>query len=258
MNSFLFKQLRENWSNFIIEPGIDRFNIDINERFQFLKYFEGSDIAYTIINNISFEIEHYSKIFFEVLGLDENEFKKYRMATFTEAVPKNQASFFTLLPKYFQEYWQGVDSDIRHDIIRTTAGLSFNHKEKGLIRLILQTYILEVNSFQAPTYLFILFHNVTYMMKDDFYWIRFANLDKTGNVLVYHDGFKEVLKDDIISCREKEILELIIDSKSPEEIADILFISKNTVNNHRQNMLNRTGVKDTTALIDLCRLCHVI
>jgi DNA-binding CsgD family transcriptional regulator len=37
-----------------------------------------------------------------------------------------------------------------------------------------------------------------------------------------------------------------------------LFISPNTVNNHRQNMLNRLGVRDTTALVQLCKTCGII
>ena len=75
--------------------------------------------------------------------------------------------------------------------------------------------------------------------------------------MVYHSDLNITLKGDILSVREKEILRLIIEGKSTNEIAKKLFISRITVNNHRQNMLNRVGVKDTTGLIILMKLCGI-
>ena len=50
----------------------------------------------------------------------------------------------------------------------------------------------------------------------------------------------------ILSEREKEILRLIGSGKPSKEIADLLFISKNTVSRHRQNILNKLQVKNST------------
>jgi DNA-binding CsgD family transcriptional regulator len=258
MKSFLFSQLRERWSNFINEPKTPKFDIDSFIKFSHLKYLENNGFAYALLNNVSFEIEHCSENFYDVLGLDEINFKRNGTSEFIEAIDRNQSNYFILLPHFFEEYWQNMASEKRKDIIRKTIGLNFKHNQKGIIRLAIQTHILEVNSLQAPTYLFVIYQDITYLMKDDFYWLRFAHLDKTEKVLVYHDGYKEVLKDDIISPREKEILKLIVEGKSTDEIADSLFISRITVNNHRQNMLNRVGAKDTTGLITISKICQLV
>ena len=50
----------------------------------------------------------------------------------------------------------------------------------------------------------------------------------------------------ILSEREKEILRLIGSGKPSKEIADLLFISKNTVSRHLQNILNKLQVKNST------------
>ncbi len=257
MKSFLFSQLRDRWRNFINEPKTEKFDIDLFIKFSHLKYLENNGFAYAVLNNISFEIEHFSDNFFDVLGLDETNFERYGTSEFIESVHKKQSNYFTILPHFFAEYWQNMASEKRKDIIRKTIGLNFSHQQKGIIRLAIQTHILEVNSLQAPTYLLVIYNDISYMMKDDFYWIRFSNVDKTGKVMVYHDAYKELLKDDILSPREKEILRLIIVGKTTDEIADTLFISRITVNNHRQNMLNRMGVKDTTGLISLSKLCEL-
>ncbi|KQT16966.1 histidine kinase [Chryseobacterium sp. Leaf404] len=49
-----------------------------------------------------------------------------------------------------------------------------------------------------------------------------------------------------LSVREKEILKMIQDGKRSKEIADLLFISINTVNRHRQNILEKLRVGNMT------------
>jgi DNA-binding CsgD family transcriptional regulator len=63
-------------------------------------------------------------------------------------------------------------------------------------------------------------------------------------VASYYSSAKEIL-----SSREKEILKLIIDGKTSEEIALILFISKHTVNSHRKNILRKSNCKTNSELI---------
>ncbi|WP_310558882.1 response regulator transcription factor [Flavobacterium sp.] len=57
-------------------------------------------------------------------------------------------------------------------------------------------------------------------------------------------------KDNIIlSSREKEILRLIGEGKSSQDIADHLCISKNTVDSHRKNILKKMSIYGKTDLI---------
>lgn len=56
----------------------------------------------------------------------------------------------------------------------------------------------------------------------------------------------EVENHNFLSSREKEILLLIQTGQRSKEIADILFISVNTVNRHRQNILEKMRVSNTT------------
>ncbi len=52
-----------------------------------------------------------------------------------------------------------------------------------------------------------------------------------------------------LSKREKEILLKICEGLSNQEIADVLFISKRTVDKHRANLLSKTNSKNTASLI---------
>ena len=52
-----------------------------------------------------------------------------------------------------------------------------------------------------------------------------------------------------ISERENEIITLIAEGHTNEEIADKLFLSKHTVNTHRKNIMNKLGVKNTAGIV---------
>ncbi|WP_031456953.1 LuxR C-terminal-related transcriptional regulator [Flavobacterium chungangense] len=53
-----------------------------------------------------------------------------------------------------------------------------------------------------------------------------------------------------LTQREKEILQLLIQGKSTQEISEILFLSFLTVQTHRRNMLNKFQVKNAVELIN--------
>jgi DNA-binding NarL/FixJ family response regulator len=52
-----------------------------------------------------------------------------------------------------------------------------------------------------------------------------------------------------LSAREQEILQLVADGLTTAEIAEKLFTSPRTVETHRQNIMEKTGAKNTAALI---------
>ncbi len=52
-----------------------------------------------------------------------------------------------------------------------------------------------------------------------------------------------------LSKREVEVLKLIAEGYTNHEIADKLFTSRRTVEGHRQNLIEKTGVKNSAALI---------
>ncbi len=67
------------------------------------------------------------------------------------------------------------------------------------------------------------------------------------NSFIDHDQVKFI--DQNFSERELEVLKLVSAGLTNEEIAEQLFLSKRTIESHRRNMLNKTGLNNTAALI---------
>jgi DNA-binding CsgD family transcriptional regulator len=61
-----------------------------------------------------------------------------------------------------------------------------------------------------------------------------------------------------LTDREKEMVRLLAQGKESKEIGSLLLISPHTVDNHRRNMINKIGVRDTTGLIQICRMVGII
>lgn len=72
-----------------------------------------------------------------------------------------------------------------------------------------------------------------------------ASMIKNLNYTFHSDQKIEV----DLSPRELEILHLIADGMTNAEIADKIFTSKRTVESHRKNLIDKTGTKNTAALI---------
>jgi DNA-binding NarL/FixJ family response regulator len=52
-----------------------------------------------------------------------------------------------------------------------------------------------------------------------------------------------------LSPREREVLQLVVEGKSSAEIADILFLSPNTVETYRSRLMQKLGISDLPGLV---------
>ena len=63
-----------------------------------------------------------------------------------------------------------------------------------------------------------------------------------------HDTYTDIITFDN-SERENEIIVLIAEGLTNEQIAEQLFLSKHTVNTHRKNIMAKLGVKNTAGIV---------
>ena len=80
---------------------------------------------------------------------------------------------------------------------------------------------------------------------------RLINL-KTGKICLFKNEL-EPNKKTILSTREVEVLGLVSKGFASKEIADKLFLSVNTVNNHRQNILEKVKASNTSEAVNYAR-----
>ena len=73
--------------------------------------------------------------------------------------------------------------------------------------------------------------------------------DALNSLMIENEQLKNVIKLQKLSNREREILQCIVDGKTSREIAELLQISKLTVDTHRKNIQHKLEVSNTVELI---------
>ncbi len=71
-------------------------------------------------------------------------------------------------------------------------------------------------------------------------------------------GNKEIVENEILSEREKEIIRGLVRGKSTKEIADDLFISVHTVSTHRRNINSKLGIHSPAGLVIYALLNRIV
>lgn len=62
----------------------------------------------------------------------------------------------------------------------------------------------------------------------------------------------------ILTNRERQVFNLLVDNKTTKEIASILKISEKTVRNHISNVIQKLGVKGrSSALVELIKIKEI-
>jgi DNA-binding CsgD family transcriptional regulator len=141
---------------------------------------------------------------------------------------------------------------------QAVCGVQLKHKDGHVMRILFRHIALEMAESGAVKVAAISIDDITHLIKGNFYWGRMAFDDREQDIHHFISTDKKDVQHDIISDREKEVLRLLALGKESKEIAESLFLSSHTVDNHRRNMIARTGAKDTTALVQICRMAGII
>ena len=71
-------------------------------------------------------------------------------------------------------------------------------------------------------------------------------------------GSEVIVKNSILTKREKQVFEMLIINKTTNDIAKTLNISEKTVRNHISNTMQKLGVKGrASAVVELLRLGEI-
>ncbi len=224
-----------------------------------LKGVKGTDAHLTIFNHQTFapelEVGHT-----EFWGSLPDGNMGERMVTILDLLNKEYAKFPYESVEWFTKALQGISFEDRINMKIHHSGMRFTRLDGKPICIFSQGMPIQINDERNFNYALNYVQNIHHLLKKDFpfYWIRFVYGKNKEHVQTFHSEDKLPSKQDLLSNREKEILLLISEDLDTKEIAQKLFISVNTVGNHRSNMIERLGARDTTALVQLAKMTEMI
>jgi len=219
----------------------------------------GTDAVIAIFDHVSYSA---------VLEVGEKEFwgnlpevpKAERMTQIMSLLEKDYLLFFTDSVKWFTGVLEKIPFAQRENIQIFHCGIRYKLLNNKSICLFSKGLPFHYDEDREFSYTFNYVQNVNHLLKKDFrhYWIRISYGENNEYVHTFHSQDKMDSTKDLLSAREKEILKLVSDDCDTKEIAKRLCISTATVGNHRSNMIERMGARDTTALVQLAKMADVI
>jgi DNA-binding CsgD family transcriptional regulator len=131
--------------------------------------------------------------------------------------------------------------------------LNFRQRDKHgkYLNLILQLVVLELDKKGNIWLILILDDLLPEKISFEGVNRRLINI-KSGKICLFNEEL-ESNKKTILSTREVEVLGLVSKGFASKEIADKLFLSINTVNNHRQNILEKVRASNTSEAVNYAK-----
>lgn len=255
----LYKKIVAISATYFIDDDIGEIERFRNEANQFLKSVSGTDTIVAIFDH---------KNYTPVLEVGEKEFwgdllkveRVDRMTQIMGLLESDYKSFFTDSVQWFTGVLEKMPFEQSTNIQIFHCGIRYRLLNDKPVCLLSKGLPIHYNAERKFSYTFNYVQNINHLIKKDFrnYWIRISHSANSEHVHTFHSEDKIPSTKDLLSTREKEILKLIADDLDTKEIAERLSISTATVGNHRSNMIEKLGARDSTALVQLAKMADLI
>jgi DNA-binding CsgD family transcriptional regulator len=223
-----------------------RREIDLEIQKKVLSVFSVGEFYYYIFDVLKGSFEYVSPDVESVMGFLPSD---YTLEGFLERIHPED-----------QQFMQNCENTVMNFFKRLSPEKFFNYKirydyrvkkRNGDYARILQQ-VLTINYSPEGTVLhtFGIHTDITHLKTKSHPNLSFIGLNGEPSFIDYPiENYVHPKHPTVFSMREQEILAQIWEGLDSTEIADRLFISKNTVDTHRRTMLNKSGARNAVELL---------
>ena len=225
----------------------------IQKLIEFDKFLPYNSTFFCVTNTQELTFEYVSKNMLALLGFDIDEMTKGGMRYFWGKIHPDDIDLWL---KALDNLMQFTMDEITVDE-RSRMNYTWNYRiknSKGVyVNVIQNTTPLEFDSENKP--IIGLAHYTilnTNIKMDVCASAKYLNKNNEYETKYFNNFSKKLLKDSI-SNRERDIVRLLVLGYSSKEISEKLFISSNTVDTHRRNILKKLNLSSTGELVGLLK-----
>lgn len=207
--------------------------------------FSAGEYYYLIFNLATSTIEYVQDNVKNVLGCSPQDFTtEYAIA---HIHPDDMPFFMNIentAMKFFSQFppEKLVKYKIRYDY-------RLRHANGKYIRILQQIYTIQISPEGGAMRVLNIHIDITHLKQSGRPILSFIGLDDEPSYIdvEIQTVFKPTKQ--ILTKREKEVLENLIEGHNSKSLSNKLFLSIETINTHRRNILRKTKTKNTTELI---------
>ena len=235
----------EIWKKMSSKSATSRLDIELELYKKLLNFFQVGDYYYFIFNikNIGFDLV--SLQIENVLGYSKSEFT---VPLFMDILHPDDRPYFLSFETKTAEFLQLLPIE---KIMKYKVRYDFRIKKKNgdYIRVLHQVIIFEHDDEGGIIRSLGVHTDITHLKRDGKPVLSLIGIDGEPSYLDIDIKNKEIKSKEILTPKEKDVLRLLIEGKLSKEVSGLLNISKQTVDRHRKNMLQKNNLNNTSELI---------
>ena len=191
-------------------------------------------------------------------GSSDEDFYNNGLSYFLNAIRYEECKYFADISEFFIYALRPiVHQNIDYTFFSSGFHLSIpgEEKSKRIAFIGIPTEFRE----NMPITMMLIFNDITHLVKeDDRWWCRLQLKHPEQQNMLYHSENPVFTKQELLSKREMEIVNLFNEGKGLSEIADSLNLSYHTIDNHKKSILAKTGAINSTAALKILKIGNII
>ena len=245
MDKPFFDKAQKIWKKIAHKESEQSHSLELEVHKKLLNMFQVGDYYYFFFNVHRAEFEFISPEIKKLLGYDpENVTAQF----FLENIHPDDQPYFLRFEHALHDFFAKLSIDkftkykVRYDFrIRKSNGT--------YIRLLHQLVVVQFDDNGHIFRSLGIHTDISHLKTDGIPVLSFIGLDGEPSFIDTEAKTMLLPGKSLLSKREKEIFKHLAEGKTSKDIADILHISKNTVNTHRKNMLLKTETHSVLEMI---------
>lgn len=247
-----FESIRKIWHSDLIQSNIAEIEtlIQVNPLLHETLLLQGTALA--ILDISTFQYAGIWGNLESLLGWTKEELFEGGVPFYvSKFLPADQRGF-AIVSQYFNDYIGMLGpADLRQ--VRLLYDYKITRKDGRQVRVGQESIILKADEAGRIVYLLALVSDISHLKKEGRQHFCFQN-GPESRLYVIDNETDACVQLEMLSKRETEIARLLGQNMTSEQIADRLSISLHTVNTHRQHMIRKMGLSDTTDLLNFLKV----
>ena len=242
----VYKDIFQSYYNASLEEHINK----IIELDAYLPY---SSTFFCITNTQDLTFEYISKNMFSCIGIDREELNEKGMEYLWSRMHPDDIERWLIAMKELMGFTLAEVSEDDRVKMCYTWNYRLKHANVTYVNIIQNTTPIEFDEFKKPI-IGLAHYTVigSHLNMDVCASAKFLN-EKNEYETLYFNNFSQKLLSSGLTNRQRDIIRLLVLNNSSKDIAEKLFISSNTVDTHRRNILKKLNISSTGELKGLIK-----
>lgn len=248
MQPHIFVETSKIWKEISRDAQIEDIAFELEIHKKLLNIFQVGDYYYMIFNVRETKFDLVSPDIANVLGYAPNE---VNVPFFIGNIHPEDQPWFLNFENKVQEFFATLTRD---QVPNYKVRYDYRIKKKNgtYIRVLQQVVTIQADGENNVVRTLVVHTDITHIKPEGLPLLSFIGMNgEPSYINVDVDKVFTNPGPEMITFREREILTLLIEGKDSKGIAEALYISKQTVDTHRKNMLHKTGCSNTASLISI-------